>query len=62
MRKKENRDIDFVYGDDVVDAIAARCIDVDSGTLLPEMSCELLSRQAQSEQIKEVKISKDGEG
>ncbi|MBC2713411.1 MAG: type VI secretion system ATPase TssH [Desulfosarcina sp.] len=71
-RMKENRNIDFIYGDDIVDAIAARCTDVDSGarnadnimtnTLLPEMSRELLSRQAQGEQIKEIKVSMDGEG
>lgn len=71
-RMKENRGIDFVYGDDVVDAIAARCTDVDSGarnadnimtnTLLPEMSRELLSRQATGEQLEAIHVTMDGEG
>jgi type VI secretion system protein VasG len=71
-RMKENRDVDFIYDDGIVDAIASRCTDVDSGarnadnimtnTLLPEMSRELLSRQAQGEQIKRVTVSMDGEG
>ena len=71
-RMKENRDVDFIYDDAIVDAIAGRCTDVDSGarnadnimtnTLLPEMSRELLSRQAQGEQIKRVTVSMDGEG
>ena len=33
-----------------------------TNTLLPEMSRELLSRQAQGEQIAEVKVSMEGEG
>ena len=33
-----------------------------SNTLLPEMSMELLARMATGEQIKEVKVSMDGEG
>ncbi len=71
-RMQENRNVDFTYDDAIVDAIAARCTDVDSGarnadhimtnTLLPEMSRELLSRQARGEQIKQVKVSMDGEG
>ena len=71
-RMKENRNVDFIYDDAIVDAIASRCTDVDSGarnadnimtnTLLPEMSRELLSRQAQGEQIKRVTVSMDGEG
>jgi type VI secretion system protein VasG len=60
------------YDDAVVDAIAGRCTDVDSGarnadnimtnTLLPEMSRELLGHQAQGEQISQVKVSMDGDG
>jgi type VI secretion system protein VasG len=55
-RMQENLDVAFVYDDAVVDAIASRCTDVDSGarnadnimtnTLLPEMSRELLGHQA----------------
>jgi type VI secretion system protein VasG len=71
-RMQENRDVAFIYDDAIVDAIAGRCTDVDSGarnadnimtnTLLPEMSRELLSRQAQGEQISQVKVTMDGEG
>lgn len=71
-RMKENREVEFVYEDAVVDAIAGRCTDVDSGarnadnimtnTLLPEMSRELLSRQADGEQISRVSVTMDGEG
>ncbi|BBO81510.1 ClpV1 family T6SS ATPase [Desulfosarcina ovata subsp. sediminis] len=71
-RMQENREVEFLYDDAVVDAIAGRCTDVDSGarnadhimtnTLLPEMSRELLSRQASGEQIKQVKVSMDGDG
>ncbi|MCP4342510.1 MAG: type VI secretion system ATPase TssH [Desulfobulbaceae bacterium] len=66
-RMQENRNTTFTYGDDVVEAIASRCTEVDSGarnidhilshTLLPEMSRELLSRMAVSEQIDEVKVT-----
>ncbi|MEW6518192.1 MAG: type VI secretion system ATPase TssH [Thermodesulfobacteriota bacterium] len=65
-RMLENRNTRFTYGDDVVEAIAGRCTEVDSGarnidhimshTLLPEMSRELLSRMAAGEQIAEVKV------
>jgi len=64
---RQNRDTAFIYGDDVVEAIASRCTEVDSGarnidhilshTLLPEMSRELLSRMAEAEQIEEMKVT-----
>ena len=53
-RVTENRDITFGYDDSVVDLIASRCTEVESGgrmvdailtqTLLPEVSRELLTR------------------
>ncbi len=56
QRFAENHRIAFIYSDDLVAAIAARCTEVDSGarnvdhlltqTLLPEISAELLSRMA----------------
>lgn len=56
-RMLENRRTAFIYGDDVVEAIASRCTEVDSGarnidhiltnTLLPEMSAELLAHGEQ---------------
>jgi type VI secretion system protein VasG len=64
-RMMENRNIAFVYDDALVEAIAARCTEVESGarnvdhilskTLLPEMSRELLSRMASGDQMKEIK-------
>ena len=71
-RMRENRNASFVYDEALIDAVAARCTDVDSGarnvdhvlsnTLLPEMSTELLSRMARGEQIREVRVSVDAGG
>ncbi|HEY9160974.1 MAG TPA: type VI secretion system ATPase TssH [Desulfomonilia bacterium] len=71
-RLKQNRKVDFVFGDEIIDAIASRCTEVDSGarnadhiltnTLLPEISKEILARMAAGEQIKEVKVKMEGEG
>ena len=71
-RMRENRNISFLYDEELIESVASRCTEVESGarnvdhiltnTLLPEMSKELLSRMATGEQIKEVKVSMDGEG
>ncbi len=71
-RMKENRNVSFVYDDSLIEAIASRCKEVESGarnvdhiltnTLLPDMSNELLSRMAKAEQFKEVKVTLDGQG
>jgi len=71
-RMLENRRTTFTFGDEVVEAIASRCTEVDSGarnidhiltnTLLPEMSKELLSRMVNNEQIKEIKVTLDAAG
>lgn len=71
-RMAENRKVKFIYGEDVVGSIAGRCHEVDSGarnidhilsnTLMPEMSRELLSRMASGEDLKQVKVTMDGEG
>jgi len=71
-RMRENRNASFVYDDALVEAVAARCTDADSGarnvdhvltnTLLPEMSMELLSRMARGEQIREVRVTADASG
>ncbi len=71
-RMKENRNVSFVYGEDLVEAIASRCTEVESGarnvdnilsgTLLPEMSKELLSRMASGEKFKEIRVKMTGEG
>jgi len=71
-RMRQNRNTTFTYGDDVVEAIASRCTEVDSGarnidhimshTLLPEMSRELLSRMAEAKTIEEVRVTVGDEG
>jgi type VI secretion system protein VasG len=71
-RMRENRNVSFVYEEGLIEKIAGRCTEVDSGarnvdhiltnTLLPELSRELLSRMATGEQIKEVKVTLSGEG
>jgi len=71
-RMRENRNASFIYDEALIDAVAARCTDVDSGarnvdhvlsnTLLPEMSTELLSRMARGEQIREVRVTVGTEG
>jgi type VI secretion system protein VasG len=71
-RMRENRNVVFVYGEDLIDSIARRCTEVESGarnvdhiltnTLLPDLSKELLSRMVRGDQIKEVNVSVGGEG
>jgi type VI secretion system protein VasG len=71
-RMRENRNTVLTYGDDVVESIARRCTEVDSGarnidhimshTLMPELSRELLTRMAAGDPISEVTVSVDGDG
>jgi type VI secretion system protein VasG len=71
-RLMENRNVSFVYDEELIESIAGRCKEVESGarnvdhiltnTLLPEMSKELLSRMARGEQIKEMDVSLSGDG
>jgi type VI secretion system protein VasG len=71
-RMMDNRRCELEFGDELVDAIASRCTEVDSGarnadhimtnSLLPEMSREILSRMARGEQIRKVRVMLDGEG
>ena len=71
-RISDNHGAQFSYDDSVIDTVAKRCTDVDSGarnvyniltgTLLPEMSGEVLSRMASGEGIKRVHVTVgDGE-
>ncbi len=63
----ENHKAQFTYDDSVIEAVAKRCTDVDSGarnvhniingTLLPEMSSEFLSRMATGEGVKSVHVA-----
>lgn len=68
----DNHGAQFSYDDSVIDTVASRCTDVDSGarnvyniltgTLLPEMSGEVLSRMASGKGISKVHVSVgDGE-
>lgn len=71
-RMHENRNITMTYDEQIVDAIAKRCTEVESGarnvdhiltnTLLPDMSREILSRMARGEELKTVKVDLDGTG
>jgi len=72
QRMQENRKVAFIYDQELIESVAARCTEVESGarnvdhiltnTLLPELSRELLSRMAADEQIKQVRIGLDGQG
>jgi type VI secretion system protein VasG len=71
-RIRENHKAQLTYDEALVNTIASRCTDVDSGarnvdhivtrTLLPELSQEFLSRMAAGEQIAKVHISVGPEG
>ena len=70
-RIKTNHNAAFAYDDAVIETVAKRCTDVDSGarnvyniltgTLLPDMSGEVLSRMASGDGIKSVRVGV-GEG
>ena len=72
QRIAENHKAQFTYDDVLIDTIAKRCTDVDSGarniyniltgTLLPEMSGEVLSRMAAGEGIKKVHVTSADDG
>jgi type VI secretion system protein VasG len=71
-RMLENRNVAFVYGAELIEAIGSRCKEVESGArnidhiltnaLLPEMSKELLSRMATGQKLREIKVSLGGAG
>jgi type VI secretion system protein VasG len=71
-RMMENRNVAFVYDEALIEAIASRCTEVESGarnvdhilsgSLLPLMSKELLSRMAAGEKFTQVKAILEGEG
>jgi type VI secretion system protein VasG len=71
-RMRDNRNIEFIYEPDLIDSIAGRCTEVDSGarnadhiltnTLLPDLSKEILSRMATGEQIISVSVKVEGDG
>lgn len=71
QRIADNHGAEFSYDDAVIETVAKRCTDVDSGarnvyniltgTMLPDMSGEVLSRMAAGEGISKVHVSV-GEG
>ena len=71
-RVAEHHGVPFTYDDAVIDVIAARCTDVDSGgrmidailtnTVLPEISQQVLTRMMEGNPIERVHVGvKDGE-
>jgi type VI secretion system protein VasG len=72
QRIQENHKAEFVYDETVIDAVAKRCTDVDSGarnvhnilngTLLPAMSGEFLSRMVTGESITKANVSVGEDG
>src|SRR5579875_188737 len=66
-RLHENHKIQLLYGDDVIDEVAKRCTEVESGarnvdniltnTLLPDISRQLLTSIAEGEKLGSVRVS-----
>ena len=66
-RVAENQDITLTYGDDVVNLIASRCTEIESGgrmvdsiitqTLLPEISRALLERMIEGNPVKKIEVA-----
>ena len=71
-RMRVNQGIEFKYNSKIIDAIAQRCTEVDSGarnvdhiltdTLLPEMSKMILGKMAENKHIGQIIVDIDGEG
>jgi len=71
-RMRDNHNAVFSYGDELIDCIAGRCREVESGarnvdhiltrSLLPEISQEVLGRMAQGHPISRVHVSVDDKG
>ena len=70
-RIKDNHNAQFSYDESVIETVAKRCTDVDSGarnvyniltgSLLPEMSGEVLARMASGDGISKVHVGVDKE-
>jgi type VI secretion system protein VasG len=71
-RMRENHNAVFSYGEELIDCIAGRCREVETGarnvdhiltrTLLPEISQEVLGRMAGGQSISRVQVSVDDQG
>ncbi len=72
QRMHQNHKAAFRYGDELVESIAGRCREVESGarnvdhilthTLLPEISQEVLSRMSRGESLRAVHVTVDDAG
>ena len=72
QRLKQNHRATLTYTDNLIDTIASRCLEVQSGarnvdqiltkTLLPEISQEVLARMSRGETLSSVHISVDDKG
>jgi type VI secretion system protein VasG len=70
-RLRENHKLDLIYDDALIDTVASRCTEVESGarnidniltnTLLPDMSRELLSSMAEGRKLSTIRVG-IGEG
>ncbi|QGJ71939.1 ATP-dependent Clp protease ATP-binding subunit ClpB [Planctomycetales bacterium 10988] len=71
-RVQDNHQAEFSYSPELVETIAARCTEVETGArnidyiitqnLLPQLSSEILSRMAEGETIDKVHVTVDEEG
>ncbi|MGO9094465.1 MAG: type VI secretion system ATPase TssH [Bryobacteraceae bacterium] len=71
-RLMENHKIELVYGDDLINEVASRCTEVESGarnvdniltnTLLPEVSRQLLGWMAEGRKVAGIKVGVGPEG
>jgi type VI secretion system protein VasG len=71
-RMRANHNADFTYTEELVDCIARRCVEVESGarnvdhiltrSLLPEISQEILTRMAQGLNLSRAHVSVDEQG
>ena len=71
-RVRENHDVEMIVSDAVVDAVARRCTEAESGArnidailthgLLPEISAEFLSRMAEGRPFEKVEVGIDANG
>jgi type VI secretion system protein VasG len=65
-RLRENHKLELIYDDALIDSVASRCTEVESGarnidniltnTLLPDMSRELLSSMAEGRQLSSIRV------
>lgn len=72
QRVKANHQAEFVYDDNLVDAVLARCTEVDSGarnidhilngSLLPEVADSVLARMAEGSAIGHIRVGADKKG